>query len=67
MKVMSARPKPTCGLAAAIFSTLAAITAWLLTLPPASGSVDLGRGVGVVVGVAVGAAELAEVELLASG
>jgi hypothetical protein len=29
--------------------------------------VDLGRGVGVVVGVAVGAAELAEVELLASG
>jgi hypothetical protein len=41
----------------------------LLTLPPVSGSVGLARGDGVVVGegVAVGADELAEVELLASG
>jgi len=38
-------------------------------LPPVSGSVALGRGVGVVVGdgVGVGAAELAESELAGSG
>ncbi|HEU4909594.1 MAG TPA: hypothetical protein VFT17_12055, partial [Propionibacteriaceae bacterium] len=59
----------TCGLAAAMFSTLAAITGWLLTLPPVSGSVDLARGVGVPVGegVGVGDDELGEVELLPSG
>jgi hypothetical protein len=67
--VTSAELKPTCGLAAAMFSTLAAITAWLLTLPPVNGSVALGRGVGVLVGdgVAVDADELGDVELLAAG
>src|SRR4029450_7125844 len=69
MKVMSARLKPTCGLASAMFSTFAAITGWLLTLPPVRGSVDLARAVGVSdgEGVGVGENELGEVELLLSG
>jgi hypothetical protein len=52
-----------------MFSTFAAITGWLLTVPPVSGSVDLARGVGVLVGEDVGAGddELGEVELLLSG
>ena len=49
---MSAWLRPTCGLAAAMFSTLAAITSWLLSSPPVSGSVGL--GVVVPVGEGVG-------------
>ena len=54
MKVMSAWLKPTWGLAAAMFSTFAAITSWLLSLPPVSGSVGFWLGVVVVVGVGIG-------------
>jgi hypothetical protein len=52
-----------------MFSTLAAITGLSLTLPPVSGSVDLGRGAGVLVGdgVDVGATEFTETELFALG
>src|SRR5687768_13417984 len=44
MKVMSAWLKPTWGLAAAMFSTLAAITPWSLTAPPVRGLVSFCGG-----------------------
>jgi hypothetical protein len=54
-----------------MFSTLTAITSWLLGLPPVSGSVALALEVvvGVADGVAIGggADELAETELAGTG
>ena len=54
---MSAWLSPTCGRAAAVFSTLTAITGLSLTLPPVSGFVGLGFGSGSGVADVVGVGE----------
>jgi hypothetical protein len=66
-KVMSAWLRPTCGLAAAMFSTLAAITSWSLSSPPVSGSVGFWCGVVVPVGEGVGIGDSAATELVVRG
>src|SRR4029453_18884662 len=64
-KVMSALFRPTCGLAAAMFSTLAAITSFWLTSPPVSGSAGFSGCLVAVVGAGDG--DSVEMELVVSG
>jgi hypothetical protein len=64
--VISAWFRPTWGLAAAMFSTLTAITSFSLTSPPVSGSVGRSSGfVGAAGGV--GAADSVGMELVVIG
>jgi len=63
--MMSAWFRPTWGLAAAMFSTLTAITSFSLTSPPVSGSV--GCPSGLVGAVGVGPTDSVGMELVGSG